>query len=166
MNNNKFFLSLALLVGILFMGIFTYKLFTKESLPEVTLPIKLYFYNPALDQGPGGVQCSERGLVAVERLIPRTNTPIQDVVKLQLRGEISAEEKAQGLVSEFPLPGLSLKEASLTSGNLTLTFEDLQNKTSGGSCRVNILWKQIEASVLQFKEIKSVRFMPEEIFQP
>lgn len=147
-------------------GVLVRNLSFLQSSSEDTLPVKLYFYNPALDQGPGGVQCSEKGLVAVERVIPKTNTLIQDVVKLQLRGEISDEERAQGLTSEFPLSGFSLKAASLTNGNLTLTFDDPQNKTSGGSCRVNILWRQIEATALQFKEVTSVRFMPEELFQP
>lgn len=147
-------------------GILVHNLSFLQASSEDTLPVKLYFYNPALDQGPGGAQCTQKGLVVVERIIPKTNTPIQDVIKLQLRGEISDEEKALGLTSEFPLSGFSLKAASLTKGNLTLTFDDPQNKTSGGSCRVNILWRQIEATALQFKEVTSVRFMPEELFQP
>lgn len=128
--------------------------------------IKLYYYNPALDQGPGGAQCSSQGLVAVERVIPRTTTPIQDTVRLLLRGEISDEEKALGITSEFPLSGVALRSASLANGTLTLTFDDLENRTGGGSCRVNILWKQIEATAKQFGEVRAVRFMPEELFQP
>lgn len=129
-------------------------------------PIKLYFYNPALDQGPGGVQCSRNGLAAVERVIPKTTTPLTDAVKLLLRGEISAEEKAAGIESEFPLSGLALKSATITNGVATLTFDDPQNTTGGGSCRVGILWIQIEATAKQFPTVKSVRFLPEELFQP
>lgn len=134
--------------------------------PETGTSIKLYFYNPALDQGPGGVQCSRNGLVAVERVVPQTTTPLSDAVKLLLRGEISEEEKTSGIESEFPLPGLTLKSASLTDGVATLTFDDPQNKTVGGSCRTGILWAQIEATAKQFPTVKSVRFMPEELFQP
>ena len=133
---------------------------------ETGTHIKLYFYNPALDQGPGGVQCSRNGLVAVLRSIPETTTPLTDAVKLLLRGEISDEERTSGIESEFPLPGLALKSATITDGVATLTFDDPQNKTVGGSCRTGILWAQIEATAKQFPTVKSARFMPEELFQP
>jgi hypothetical protein len=133
---------------------------------ETGTSIKLYFYNPALDQGPGGVQCSSNGLVAVERVIPKTTTPLADAVRLLLRGEIADEEGTAGIESEFPLPGLTLTSATITDGVATLTFDDPQNKTGGGSCRVGILWAQIEATAKQFPTVTSVRFMPEELFQP
>lgn len=142
-------------------------LLTRWSAPQpASVPILLYYYNPALDQGEGGVQCSRQGLVAVGRTIPPTNTPIQDAVSLLLRGEIFDEEKAQGVTSEFPLSGVALTAASLEDGVLTLTFDDPENLTGGGSCRVGILWFQIEATAKQFPEVTSVRFMPEELFQP
>lgn len=134
--------------------------------PQETREVKLYYYNPDNDQGPGGVQCSAKGLVAVEREIFRTLTPIQDAVRLLLRGELTDQERAQGITTEFPLPGVELSGASLNNGTLTLTFRDPQNKTSGGSCRVSILWAQVEATASQFPEVKTVRFMPEELFQP
>jgi len=130
------------------------------------VPIKLYYYNPTRDQGPGGAQCSSQGLVAVERVIPRTITPIQDAVKLLLKGEISEAEKAEGIFSEFPLTGVNLQSASLDTGILTLTFNDPHNKTGGGSCRVAILRSEIEATAKQFEGVNSVRFLPEELFQP
>lgn len=138
----------------------------KKITPSSNVTVKLYYYNPALDQGPGGAQCSRAGLVAVERTIPRTITPVQDAIKLLLRGEITSAERAQGITSEFPLAGVVLQSASLVKGELTLTFADPQNKTGGGSCRVGILWQQIEATAKQFPEVKSVRFLPEELFQP
>lgn len=133
---------------------------------ETNTTIKLYFYNPQLDQGSGGVQCSKNGLVAVERVIPKTNTPLQDSIKLLLRGELTDEEKSQGITTEFPLTGVSLLGATIQNEIATLQFSDPQNKTGGGSCRVTILWAQIEATAKQFSTVKSVRFMPEELFQP
>lgn len=133
---------------------------------ETGTHIKLYFYNPALDQGPGGVQCSRNGLVAAQRVIPETSTPLADAVKLLLRGELSDEERAQGITTEFPLPGVMLSSAAITNGVATLTFDDPQNKTGGGSCRVAVLWAQIEATAKQFPTVTSVRFAPEELFQP
>ncbi len=137
-----------------------------EVQPNEIRTITLYYYNPAKDQGPGGTQCSTKGLVAVEREIFRTLTPIQDAIRLLLRGELTDQERAQGITTEFPLPGVELAAASQDKGVLTLTFRDPQNKTSGGSCRVSILRAQINATALQFPDVKEVRFMPEELFQP
>ncbi len=131
-----------------------------------TRRLKIFFYdqNKDLDQA-GNVQCSRQGLVAVERDVPVSKTPIQDLVRLVLQGP-TAEEKAAGIAGGFPLPGVELKGADLKDGVLTLEFADPNNLTGGGSCRVGILWFQIEATALQFPEVKSVRFLPEELFQP
>lgn len=141
-------------------------LYFVESPAENGLSIKLYFYNPSRDQGPGGAQCTEKGLVAVERIIPKTQTPLKDSIELLLRGEISDEERAQGIESEFPLEGVKLEKAVIEDGKATLTFSDPQNKTVGGSCRVSVLWHQIEATAKQFPSVQSVHFKPEELFQP
>ena len=129
--------------------------------------VKLYYYNSSKDQDTSGnVMCSRGGLEAVERNITLTKTPIQDAIKLLLKGELTSQERTQGIATEYPLPGLELEGASLKDGVLTLTFNDPQNKTGGGSCRVGILWFQIEATAKQFEGVSSVRFMPEELFQP
>jgi len=47
------------------------------TLPTAAIPIKLYYYNPTLDQGRGGALCSSKGLVAVDRTIPKTMTPLR-----------------------------------------------------------------------------------------
>ena len=60
----------------------------------------------------------------------------------------------------------AIKGASLKDEVLTLEFNDPNGKTVGGSCRVGILWFQIEATAKQFPEVKEVRFLPEELFQP
>ena len=134
--------------------------------PE-TRAVKLYYYNYELDRDEfGNAACSRNGLVAVERQIPITQTPIQDTIKLLLLGELTEAERAQGIDTEYPLEGLSLKGASLKDGVLTLEFDDPNNKTVGGSCRVGILRFQIEATAKQFPEVQQVRFLPEEIFQP
>ncbi|HUT96219.1 MAG TPA: Gmad2 immunoglobulin-like domain-containing protein [Candidatus Paceibacterota bacterium] len=134
---------------------------------QETRTINLYYYNYELDKDEfGNTACSRNGLVPVEREIPITQTPIQDTIKLLLLGELTAEERAQGIDTEYPLDGLSLKGASLKDGVLTLEFDDSKNRTVGGSCRVGILWFQIEATAKQFPEVQQVRFLPEEIFQP
>lgn len=129
--------------------------------------VKLYYYNPKLDQDEtGNILCSHKGLVAVERKIPLSKTPIQDTIKLLITGQLTDTEKSQGITTEYPLEGFSLTETNLKpDGTLILKFEDLLNKTSGGSCRVGILWFQIEATAQQFPEVQKVRFLPEELFQ-
>ena len=129
--------------------------------------VKLFYYNQNLDKdGSGNIKCSKDGLAVVERNIPISQTPIQDTIMLLLKGELTAEEKSQGITTEFPLEGLSLKGASVKDGVLTIAFEDPNSKTVGGACRVSILWRQIEATAKQFPGIKQVTFMPEELFQP
>ena len=129
--------------------------------------VNLYYYNSNLDKdSAGNILCSRQGLVPVERQIPITNTPIQDTIRLLISGNLTEAEKAQGITTEYPLPEFSLEAASLNNGILTLTFDDPQNKTGGGSCRVGILWFQIEATAKQFSGVSQVRFMPEELFQP
>ncbi len=132
-----------------------------------TTTVKLYYYNPELDKDEtGNISCSRAGLVPVERTVPVTKTPIQDAVRLLLQGELTDKEKTSGITTEYPLEGLSLEGASLNDGVLTLQFDDPNNKTGGGSCRVGILWFQIEATAKQFAGVQQVKFIPEELFQP
>ncbi len=129
--------------------------------------VKLYFYNESKDKdASGNVKCSTNGLETVNRTIVRTNTPIQDTLKLLLRGELTSAERARGITTEFPLTGVALRSASLSSGVLTLAFDDPENKTGGGSCRVSILKNQIEATAKQFAGVTQVKFMPADVFQP
>jgi len=129
--------------------------------------VLLYYYNSGLDEDQeGNILCSRQGVMPLERNIPFTNTPIQDTINLLLKGNLTAEEKSAGFSTEFPLEGLSLQGASLADGVLTLEFDDPNNKTGGGSCRVGILWFQIEATAKQFAGVQQVKFIPEELFQP
>lgn len=139
--------------------------FTPPSTSE-SVTVQLFYYRPESDQGPGGAQCSKQGLVAVERSIPKTQTPLKDAITLLLAGEITPEEKANGITTEFPLLNVHLVQATISDGVATLTFNDPQHMTDGGACRVSILRHQIEATAKQFPSVTSVRLMPEELFQP
>jgi len=157
------YLLIPYILWVSFAGYLNYSIWALNQ----TEPVKLYYYNYELDKDESGnAVCSRNGLVPVERQIPITQTPIQDTIKLLLSGNLTEEERVQGINTEYPLQGLSLKSASLKNGVLTLEFNDPNNKTVGGSCRVGILWFQIEATAKQFPEVKQVRFLPEEIFQP
>lgn len=134
---------------------------------EESRTIQLYYYNSDLDEDEdGNILCSRQGLVAVEREIPITQTPIQDTIRLLLKGELTSSEKAQGISSEYPLDGFELEGASVNNGVLTLAFDDPNSETTGGSCRTGILWFQIEQTALQFDGINEVKFQPDTLFQP
>jgi len=158
---------------ILLIGIFL--IYSKTNhLPPVNedhkIKVLLYYYNPSLDKDEfNNILCSEKGLVAIEREIPFTKTPIKDTLNFLLKGKenLSPEDLNKGITTEFPLEGFILEEVNLKPvGTLILKFDDSLNKTSGGSCRVNILWRQIEKTAKQFKEVKKVEFLPEGLFQP
>lgn len=135
--------------------------------PQLQRTVSLYYYDAERDRdAAGNIRCSARGLVAVTRHLPLTTTPIQDAVRLLLAGALTDAERARGVSTEFPLPGVSLVAASLRDGVLTLSFADPQNRTGGGSCRVGILWAQIERTALQFDGVRDVRFAPDSLFQP
>lgn len=138
----------------------------QEPLPDQT-PVSLYYYDPALDlDSAGNVMCSRAGVTPVPRMITSSDRDIEDTIRLLLRGELSESERARGLTTEFPLDGVTLENAELINGKLTLTFADPLGKTSGGACRAGVLLAQIEATALSFEEVKEVRFMPPELFQP
>lgn len=152
-----------------------------ENDDELRIPIKfakavqqyrvvsLYYYNPSLDQDESGnITCAYngKGIVSVQRNVSITQTPIQDTINLLLKGELTEAERNQGITTEYPLEGLSLQGASLNDGVLTLEFDDPYYKTGGGSCRVGILWRQIETTAKQFSGVSQVRFIPEWLFQP
>ena len=134
---------------------------------QKTREVDLYYYNPEHDVDQNGnILCSSKGLAAVRRAIPLSQTPIQDTIELLLKGELSQSERGTGITTEYPLEGLSLGSASLKNGVLTLEFDDTKNRTVGGACRVGILWFQIEATAKQFPEVQQVRFLREYLFQP
>ena len=132
--------------------------------------ILLYYYNPEKDKDEtGNIKCSRDGLVALERQIPVSQTPIRDTIELLLKGKenLTESDLTKGITTEFPLEGFELKSLNLKEdGTLILEFKDPLNKTIGGACRVSILWFQIEATAKQFPQVKKVQFLPEVLFQP
>jgi len=138
-----------------------------QTVPQKTRKIDLYYYNQQKDEEMDpSIGCSRDAVLPVEREISRTETPVQDAINLLLKGYLTDSEKSAGFKTEFPLQGFSLKGANLASGVLTLEFNDELNKTGGGSCRVGLLWAQIEKTAKQFAGVESVQFKPDSLFQP
>ncbi|RJQ32326.1 hypothetical protein C4572_01240 [Candidatus Parcubacteria bacterium] len=131
------------------------------------MAVDLYYYNQSADfQEGGGVGCSPDAVLPVSRMMRRSNEPIKDTIGLLLKGELTEEEIDRGFSTEFPGEGFALAEARKEDGLLVLRFEDPNNFTTGGSCRVRILWAQIEKTAKQFPGVSEVRFEPEWLFQP
>ena len=145
---------------------YTFRIPVRFSNTERT--VKLYYYDARLDKDVNGnILCSAQGLVPVDRTIPVTQTPLQDTIKLLLKGERTSLEQSAGITTEFPLTNVSLISANLSSSGLaTLTLSDPNQKTSGGACRVSVLRAAVVATALQFPTVKSVIVSPNTLFQP
>jgi hypothetical protein len=129
--------------------------------------VKFYYYNAAQDlDEQGNISCGQSGLVAVNRQLPLSISPIKDTIQAFLSSPLTEADRAAGLASEFPLTGVSLVDLALRDGNLIIKLSDPYNKTSGGSCRVSILKQQLEAVARQFPEVQAVDLQPAELFQP
>lgn len=130
--------------------------------------VSLYYYNKSLDKDiDGNILCSAKGLHAVQRTIDKTDSIIGDTIRMLMEGRISGEESVIGVATNFPIDGLELESSTVDErGVLVLGFSDPKGKTVGGACRVNILRAQIEATAKQFPQVKSVKIIPEELFQP
>jgi len=165
---------IAILFVIVILGIIYFS--TRSSTPSnplnslptpSTQAVSLYYYSENLDQDEAGnIMCSEKGMIAVERIIPDSKSIIDDTIRLLIKGELTSSETIQGISTEYPLPGFEFVESDLENGILTLTFNDPKFKTSGGACRVQILQHQIERTAKQFNEVSEVIVKPSDIFQP
>lgn len=124
--------------------------------------IALFVYNPELDN----YACSKKGIIPLRKTIKKGNDPITASVELLLSNALTEEERALGYISSFPLFGFELGTARIEDGVVTLSFIDPYQTTSGGACRVTIMKNQIETTVLQFKNVREVNFLPQELFQP
>lgn len=129
---------------------------------EDTEKIQLYYYNSNYDPK---FDCLISAVVPVEREIPKTESSIQDAINLLIKGEITAEEKLAGFMSEFPYSNFKLLDTNLENGVLTLSFTEIPGFTTGGSCRIGILSAQIIKTAEQFNEVEKVIFSPVELFQ-
>ncbi|MEA3344447.1 MAG: GerMN domain-containing protein [Patescibacteria group bacterium] len=135
--------------------------------PQDETKIKLYYYNTIRDKEIAEyMPCSPDAILAIQREISATTTPVQDTIELLLQGELTEQEKTEGYFTEFPLEDFELENIDLDNGVLTLKFSDPLYKSSGGSCRVSILQAQVEKTAKQFPEVEQVKFQPDYIFQP
>lgn len=129
-------------------------------------PICLYYRNPIRGAKIDAYSpCGDESVFPVERRLPATLTPVEDAIRMLIKGEITDEEKEADFDTEFPIPEATFVGATLENGVLSILFDDPKYRTSGGSCRVGSLRAQISKTALQFSWVRAVEFAGEE-FQP
>jgi hypothetical protein len=151
-----------------------------SPLPEITLAtpslaetmtLKFYVFDESED--PDFNDCTAPSFVY--RALPKSTTPLRDGVNYLIHTfTLTDAEKALGLNNYFEDPEFAarkasfvLKSASITNKVATLTFEDPQYYSSGGSCRSGILSDQISNTAKQFPTVTTVTYLPEyTLFQP
>jgi hypothetical protein len=168
---NKIITALVIVAIVLIGAFFAFNNYIyQEKQPDTPTSertVSLYYYNPELDTVDGNIMCSDAGLVAVERTLAESESIISDTLSLLLQGNLTDVEIADGTTTEFPLSGLTLENVSLDpTGQLSIALNDPENTTVGGSCRVSVLYAQIQATALQFDDVNTIEITPAELFQP
>ena len=143
---------------------------TTSTTPNQTMTVKLYYKNYKSD--PEVLNCE--AFDYVERIIPKSSTPLADSIKLLITNQLTSSEKTQGLASEFNTTDpskkssakLTLVSATIINGTAKLTLNDPEDFTGGGSCRSGILASQFSKTAKQFPSVNDVVFQPDTLFQP
>lgn len=142
----------------------------QTSLFQTTTPTKvaLYYFNQSVDQKlTPEQQVNVNSILPVYRIFPVSKNLLVDTINELLKGNLTAAEKQQWFITEFPNPKFTLLSADLApDGTLTLQFSEVPGFTDGWSARMLILSNVIEKTALQFPGVKNVVFTPETLFQP
>ncbi len=135
-----------------------------------TIKVKLYYKNTKTD--PEMLNCEADTFVY--RTIPKTAKVLTDTLNALITNKLTAEEKAFGLSNPFEDPAytdrldnFSIKSVSVNSaGVATVTLDDPDYFTSGGSCRVSNISTMFELTSKQFSTVDDVQFLPLDVMQP
>lgn len=143
---------------------------TEDALFATTAPTKvaLYYFNQITDQKlPAEQQVNVNSIQPVYRIFPASDNLLVDTINELLKGNLTAGEKQQWFITEFPNAQFKLLSAELIpDGTLMLSFTEVPGFTDGGSARMLILRNVIKKTALQFPGVKNVVFTPETLFQP
>lgn len=130
--------------------------------------VSLFYFNQIEDSKlPIWQQINVNSILPVKRMISNSKNIIRDSINLLLAGTLSQVELSNWFTSEFPNKAFKLLNMDLgDDGVLTLTFTEVPGFTSGWSARMAIMANSIAKTAKQFPQVKEVKFMPEELFQP
>lgn len=130
--------------------------------------VKLYYFNQDQDNNLTESQkLNTSSVIPVQRTISSSNNLIKDTINLLLQWQLTKEEVALWFQTQFPNKDFFLKNLTLNAdGSLVLEMSEVPWFTSGWSARQILLKVSIEKTAKQFPEVKSVKFVPETLFQP
>jgi spore germination protein GerM len=132
--------------------------------PENKETVLLYYFNQLKDMDN---TCGLQFVSPVQRQIYPGGNIIKSAIEELLKGNLTAQEKALGLVTEYPNPAFKLLNSSLDkNGRLVLEFTEVPGLTNGSSCKTGVLMQEILKTVRQFPEVKSIVFKPDTLFEP
>lgn len=143
---------------------------SQVSLFQTAIPTKvaLYYFNQTEDQKLAPAQqINISSLLPVYRMFPASKDILVDAINELLKGNLTANERKNWFMTEFPNKDFTLLSSDLSSdGILTLQFSEVPGFTDGGSARILLLSNLIKKTALQFPGVKEVVFTPETLFQP
>ena len=130
--------------------------------------IKLFYFNQTEDNKlPITQQLNSSSVLPVERIISWSKNIIEDTINALLEWNLTSEERTKWFVTEFPNQDFRLISSDLKSDwTLELIFSEVPWFTSWWSARVFILRSAIEKTAKQFTIVKSVKILPDTLFQP
>ena len=130
--------------------------------------VKLFYFNQTEDNKlPPVQQLNSSSVLPVERVISWSQNIIEDTINMLLEWNMTTDEISKWFITEFPNQDFRLISSDLKSDwILELTFSEVPGFTSWWSARVFILRSVIEKTAKQFDNVKSVKILPETLFQP
>lgn len=158
---------------------------TESTLPLITSILSTFEFSDTVDQTSSNQEkikvklavfnedsdnCSSTSYV--ERNIPKSDTPLKDTLELLLTDKLTTDEQKTGYRNmlsndtDWPDKRIYLKSTVINNGVATITIDDPEVMTVGGSCRVGVMKSAIENTALQFPNITKVIVLPELAFQP
>lgn len=95
--------------------------------------VALYYFNQTEDQKLSPEQqVNINSILPVYRIFPASKDLLIDTINELLKGNLTAVEKQQGFITEFPNKDFKLLSANLSSdGTLTLEFSEVPGFTDG-----------------------------------
>ncbi|MDD5639602.1 MAG: GerMN domain-containing protein [Candidatus Pacebacteria bacterium] len=111
--------------------------------------VKVYFANDNLDKD---VTCSK--VFPVERDVEKTEAIARTALEELFKG-VNKKEEADSYRTALN-PGIKINRLVITDGVANVDLSEELDESVGGSCRVSLIRKQIEETLKQFSNVKSV----------
>lgn len=134
--------------------------------PEETAKVRLYYYNELLDKAlhNGEINGDSDAILPVERTIPVSQAPINDSIRLLLKGELTNMERELGFKTELPNKNLIFLGAKREGSTLILNFEDKGFLPDIKADKIDVLKSIIIKTAMQFDNVKNVILQPDSLF--